>query len=163
GAWGIFTLTNIFVFQPYDYDNTKFLVFAHFITCLVIVTLCFSWWKKNAAGKILVTACVLLLIITGSLSTLRETYISWQLASNSDMEIAEVIKQHTSPDSVFLTADSHNHPVSMLAGRSIVMGYRGWLWTHGINYTNTESDVMSMFAGTQGTVALLREYHISYV
>jgi len=51
----------------------------------------------------------------------------------------------------------------MLAGRKVLLGYRGWLWTHGINYQQVEKDVQSMFAGETNTIDLLKKYNIDYV
>ena len=43
------------------------------------------------------------------------------------------------------------------------MGYRGWLWTHGIDYGHREQDVMEMFQGSERTPNLLRQYRVDYV
>lgn len=62
-----------------------------------------------------------------------------------------------------LTSDSHTHWVSTLAGRQILLGYKGWIWTYGINYGGTNDDIMKMFAGGSQTDELLKKYKISYV
>lgn len=160
----LFGLINIFVFQPYDYDNTKFLVYGHYILSLLAIYLMVKlksrWGNKS---WLMIVPVVILMTITGFLSTLRETYLSWRIADNNDLALAQFIKEKTSSSSIFLTSDSHNHPVTMLAGRSILMGYRGWLWTHGINYNLTERDVLNMFTGLPITTELLRQYKVSYV
>lgn len=158
-----FILTNLVVFQPYDYDNTKFMVYIHFVFCLLIAYIFSKILRRRLIALFVLPPLFLLLIAAGSLSTIRETYLSWQIASESDMQIAQVIEQKTSPYAIFLTSDNHNHPVTMLAGRSILMGYRGWLWTHGISYTATERDIMSMFRGDEQTPTLLAKYNVSYV
>ncbi len=159
----LFLLTNIIVFQPHDYDNMKLMIYSHFAIMLIATILLSQLWKKRILGKLLVAVLFVGLTITGALSVFRESYTSWRIADNNDIAIATQIKEKTSPYAIFLTADSHNHPVTMLAGRSIVMGYRGWLWTHGIDYSQTEMDVTSMFAGSSLTPALLKRYHVSYV
>ena len=73
---------------------------------------------------------------------------------------AETIKARTTKESIFLTKDNHNHWVVDLAGRKIVMGFRGWLWSWGINYGQRERDVNAMFAGD---ASLFPKYHINYV
>ena len=83
--------------------------------------------------------------------------------SLEDIAVAQFVKHQTSRDALFLTSDKHNNPVSCLAGRTIVMGYRGWLWTHGIDYGVREQDVMEMFRGSERTINLLRQYRVDYV
>ena len=93
----------------------------------------------------------------------RESYTSWQLFSNEGIELAKFVDTNTSKDAIFLTSDAHNNPIPCLAGRQIVMGYRGWLWTWGVDYKKTESDVINIFAGNSNAVNLIHQYNIKYV
>ena len=43
------------------------------------------------------------------------------------------------------------------------MGYRGWLWTYGIDYGSREKDVRTMFYGGKDTKNLLKQYRVDYV
>lgn len=159
----LFVITNIVIFQPHDYDNMKLMIYSHFVFTVVSTIALIALWKKNVFAKALTLFLCVSLTITGVLSVIRESYTSWRIATNGDIQIASHIKEKTNPYGIFLTADSHNHPVTMLAGRSTIMGYRGWLWTHGIDYKQTERDVVAMFAGTQETPVLLKKYQVSYV
>jgi hypothetical protein len=67
------------------------------------------------------------------------------------------------PDALVLTSDQHNHVVPMLTGRAIVMGFRGWLWTHGIDYRRLERDVVRMYGGTPRGDFLLRRHHVTHI
>ncbi len=40
------------------------------------------------------------------------------------------------------------------------MGYRGWLWTYGINYGPREKDISSMYSGGKNSKDLLKKYNI---
>jgi uncharacterized membrane protein len=51
----------------------------------------------------------------------------------------------------------------MLTGRRIVMGYRGWLWTHGIDYRTLERAVAAMYAGDPGSEALFARYGVTHI
>ena len=42
------------------------------------------------------------------------------------------------------------------------MGFRGWLWTHGLNYQQRELDVKKMLSG-EGNETLFEKYNISHV
>jgi uncharacterized membrane protein len=83
--------------------------------------------------------------------------------SAEELGLAEWVKANTSPNSIFLTSDSHTHPVSSLTGRQIVMGYRGWLWSYGINYSVREKQVSDIFLGRPDTAAILNSLHVNYV
>lgn len=159
----LFLITNVVIFQPHDYDNMKLMIYSHLAITLVMVFMLIEIWRKSFVGKLLALAIVISLSLTGILSVWRESYTSWQIANNEDLKIGQYVKSHTSPEAIFLTSDSHRHPVTMLAGRSIVMGYRGWLWTHGIDYSATSDDVFAMFSGAANTRLLLDKYKVSYV
>jgi uncharacterized membrane protein len=62
-----------------------------------------------------------------------------------------------------LTTDQHNHVVPMLTGRAVVMGYRGWLWTHGIDYHRLERDVARMFVPDVDAPQLFARYGVTHV
>ena len=83
--------------------------------------------------------------------------------SSEDVSLAQFVREHTSKDAIFLTSDKHNNPIPCLAGRRIIMGYRGWLWTHGIDYRTRERDVFEMYQGSDRASALLNQYGVDYV
>ena len=51
------------------------------------------------------------------------------------------VRERTPAHTIFVTGDRPNNPVAGLAGRSVVMSYRGWLWTYGIDYSRREQDL----------------------
>ena len=98
---------------------------------------------------------------SGALTLLRELDKHDKIASTSDLEIARELRHLLPLDARVLTSDQHNHVVPMLTGRNIVMGYRGWLWTHGIDYRQLERDVTEMFTGAAD--ARLRDYGVTHI
>ena len=42
------------------------------------------------------------------------------------------------------------------------MGYRGWLWSHGFNYSQREADVWLMYSGGPHSLELLQNYNVTY-
>lgn len=157
----LFIICNLVIFQPYDYDNIKFLYLSYWGVMLMVSVLLTCWWQHKQ--YFLVIFLVILMTLAGTLAILRETQTSWMIASSEEVEVAQQINAKTDPTSIFLTSDAHNHLVPMLAGRSVVLGYRGWLWTHGIDYSQTEADVAQMFAGGEEAKLLLNQYHVDYV
>lgn len=163
----IFVLLNLFLFQPFAWDNTKFLVWASLgISGCAGYAL---WVFMKAKGKVFFPLAMLLFffaIFSGGLDALYaldKSKHSWTMYSNDDLSMVEFVRQRTDPNEVFLTSDSHNNPIINLTGRKILMGFRGWLWTYGMNYGPVERDVMAIYYANKDIDELLKKYNISYV
>jgi len=103
------------------------------------------------------------LIATGLLSIIREFQQANIFVTSEDLVFAQKVRANVPTNSLLLTSDQHNHPVSILTGRPIVMGYRGWLWTYGIDYREVERDIATIYAGGQEARPLLEKYGISHI
>lgn len=156
----IFILCNIFVFQPNQWDNMKFFLLGYSLTCILTAAVLTHYWKSNML-KVAITLLLTSTAASGILSILFISQNSYNLSTHQDLQVAEAIKD-TPADSIFLTSDIHNHPVTMLAGRAVVRGYRGWLWTHGIDYTAADADIENIYRGVTAT-DLLKKYSVDYV
>jgi hypothetical protein len=99
----------------------------------------------------------------GALSLAREATLRWPLVEGDEVALGMALRRVTAPGARFLTADRHTHPVPVVAGRRVVLGYRGWLWTYGLDSDRVLEDVRSMYAGGAGVPALLRRYAVDYV
>lgn len=159
----LFAAGNLYQFQPHDWDNMKFFVYAHMAIAVVLAGglarwLAGGWWRRTTAAVALVA-----MTSTGALTLVRELDLHDQLASANDVKLAKAVRRHVPADAVVLTSDQHSHVVSMLAGRKVVMGYRGWLWTHGIDDRRLHDHVRRMFDGGDDALALLRHHHVTHV
>jgi hypothetical protein len=161
---GLFVFTNVIVFQPHDFDNLKLMFWWFLMSCVLTGAMLDEFDHRSFPfGLTLSLILIATMIATGTLSVWRELHLSWQMFSSEDITLAQFVKDHTSRDAIFLTSDKHNNPVPCLAGRRILMGYRGWLWTHGIDYRHREHDVVEMFQGSEHAVDLLQQNHVDYV
>ncbi|MHC1635313.1 MAG: hypothetical protein ACXQTS_01640 [Candidatus Methanospirareceae archaeon] len=87
----------------------------------------------------------------------------YKIWSAADIEVARWIRANTEGDSVFLTANTHNHPIPALSGRQVVIGFEGWLWSHGLSWdeiVKVKEDMRRMYSGNY---TLLKEYGVDYV
>ena len=160
---GVFILANLFLFQPHDYDNMKLMLWPFLISTILFGLFIDYLFKKFCYWAIFITIPIIIsLILVGSLSVYREYYLSWKMFSLEDIALADFVKNNTPTDSLFLTTDQHNHPIPTLAGRQVLMGFRGWLWTHGVNYQKRESDVFKMFSGGPNAKELILNYGVNY-
>ncbi len=177
GALIIFAACNLVVFQSWNWDNTKMLVYWYLVIALLIGALAAHWWRRvwPRVASIVLVAPVLL---TGTLVVLR--LLPWTppqdsitgpytIANTQELQLASTIDAVTPKGSVFLTFGRPNDPVLAAAGRIGVMGYGGWLWSYGITFDTRYNDVQTMYTGCAAGQAacpvfsLLHRYGISYV
>ena len=122
-----------------------------------------SWNWKRILSTGLISVILIFSTVAGVVSVYRESYTSWQLFSNEGIALAKFVVVNTPKDAIFLTSDEHNNPIPCLTGRQIIMGYRGWLWTWGVDYKKRESDVVNIFSGSSSAINLINKYNIQYV
>ncbi|MEM2172844.1 MAG: hypothetical protein QXS66_06320 [Thermoproteota archaeon] len=177
----LFFLGNFIRFQPWDWDNYK--IFLHWYILIVIIAsygmieitkflleslkMALKVHKlkclKAVFGLIILAIILFFSTATGFLShikVLQENYLMW---SKADVIFAQWIREKTPPESIFLTSTEFNHPVVTLAGRQIVLGYEGWLWSHGIDENQIQKvkqDVVKMF---NGSYALIKKYDVDFI
>jgi hypothetical protein len=177
GALVIFAACNLVVFQSWNWDNTKLLVYWYLVIGLLIGSLAAHWWRR-AWPRVAAIVLVAPVLLTGALVVLR--LLPWTppasaitgpytIANTQELQLASTIDRVTPRDAVVLTFGRPNDPVLAVAGRIGVMGYGGWLWSYGISFETRYNDVQTMYNGcaagqaTCPVFSLLRTYGISYV
>jgi hypothetical protein len=73
-------------------------------------------------------------IASGSLATLaasRQPFQLWK-ATESASALANLVKQSSSPESVWVTDSARTNPVVVLGGRQTLVGHKGWLNSPGM-------------------------------
>jgi hypothetical protein len=178
----LFLLGNFIRFQPWDWDNYKIFLHWHIITVIIgaygIIEIAkfssqflksdikLSIFKSRLTavfGFISLAAILFFSTASGFLSharTLQEKYLIWPEA---DIAFASWVRENTPPESVFLTSTYFLNPIVTLAGRQIILGYEGWLWSHGINWNliqEVKNDVIEMFCGNY---TLMKKYGVDYI
>jgi hypothetical protein len=87
-----------------------------------------------------------------------------QFTDAGGLEVADWVRGHTSPTAVFAVADEHNSPIPTLAGRRVLIGFPGWLWTYGLpDYVAKGADLKRILAGDPSAPDLVRKYGVGYV
>jgi hypothetical protein len=162
-ALGLFAAANLYRFQPYDWDNMKFLVYAYMMLAIAIAGGLARALAAGGAPRVAAALATVALTATGAIAILREADLHEQLASADDVALAAELDRALPPGARVLTTDAHNHVVPMLAGRAVVMGYRGWLWTHGIDYRGLERDVARMFVLEADAPPLFARHGVTHV
>ncbi|HDS45514.1 MAG TPA: hypothetical protein ENN68_05410 [Methanomicrobia archaeon] len=164
----LFVLANLVKFQPWYFDNYKLLIHWLAVTC-ALAPLAFLWVRERTGGRVkMVVVVVLAAVLFGSTifglvthaSMLEQRYVVW---SGEEIVMTDWLRENTPADAIFLTGTGHNHPIPSLTGRARVMGYEGWLWSHGIPWTSVNQRRADMKAMYEGNYSLLQDYGVDYV
>lgn len=156
-------LANLVAFQPFAYDNIKLLIFADMALVLLIVQRLAGWWPRGPATRIAIVALAILLSASGILSIARELRLQSLIVSWEGVAFAETVRAQSQPRDIFLTGSELTHPVPVLTGRPLVLGYTGWLGQHGVPLGTRPDDVRAMYAGGENAAALLKKYQVRHV
>lgn len=159
----LFLILNLMLFQPYAWDNIKFLLWGGLFLTLAASLVFVELWKHTIITRVAGILLFLTLTASAGLSLERELTYQPMLFDENAKQLGEIVRTQTPKDAIFLTPRIHNNFANNLAGRKILMGYPGALWVHGIDYSQRESDVLAMYAGTEKSDALLKQYGVDYV
>ena len=167
--WLWFLIPNLFVFQPWEWDNTKFFVFWALFGSILVAALLVRIGGAGVAGRVLAASCVMFLVLAGGIDLYRASNYTissqnLQFTDAGGVRLAAWVRANTDPHATFLVAHEFNQPVSALAGRRVVLGYPGWLFSYGISdYATKTPAVDRMLRGDPQTPVLVRRYHVDYV
>ena len=157
--WLILAAANLWLFQPWEWDNTKFFVHWYLIACVL------AGGTLAKMPKIITIILLTITIWAGGLDVLRLTqypYRKIRFWTNEQLQLADWVKQNTAPGDNFLTADNHDHWLPTLTGRKTLLGFRGWLWTYGINYRRQEQATQTIFQGLPAAREKIKEFSLDY-
>ena len=160
----LFLVSNAAKLAPWEWDNIKVLIYW-FVGSLPLVALALAWgWRKDAWLKTIAAVCFVVLTASGALDVWRVVsgQINYKVFDKDAVEIAEQVKRRTPHGSLFLNAPTYNTAV-VLTGRQSLMRYPGHLGSHGIDYSERESDVKRIYQGAPDASSLMEKYAIDYV
>ena len=162
----VFLVANLIKFQPWDWDNSKLLVFWYLASAVAVGAVLVRLARAHLVGGIVAAAIWLSLVFSGVLSLMQSlppqgpAYVWF---SAEEVRLAAEVRRQTPAKAVFVTGEEPNNPIADLAGRSVLMSYPGWLWSYGIDYAQREADIARIYRGGPGTIELLRRYHADYI
>lgn len=166
GAFVIFALAEFVIFQPNEYDNNK-LFYVWWALCAVpaaeYAVDIFDRMKGIRSRYALAGMLAMCCFATGALSLARECIGDYQMFSRSDVQLAEWVEENTDQDDTFICWTQHINPVSALAGRDIVCGPDLWLYYHGYNLTERQSDIRAFYRDPANHTQVLEKYSVDYI
>ncbi len=160
----IFIVSNAVKLAPWEWDNIKVLIYWFVGSIPFIAYAVASAWNVGTPFKIIAGFAFVMLTLAGGLDV-------WRTASGQNkikvfdadaVKVAELIKQKTPPNALFLNAPTYNSAV-VLSGRRSFMRYSGHLLSHGIDYGDREDQVKRIYSGGGVADILLGKNEIEYV
>jgi hypothetical protein len=154
-AVGLFVIGNLIQFQPYRWDNHKVFLFALLLALPLVIEELMHWiyghthdhrWSVPVRW-----GSVILVLLSLTLTTFSEvaTYLQFRAsfpAYTSEARAAGNALDAALPRNAIIIGvmdTVHNHPAT-LTGRTLFMGYAGWIWTRGLAYTDRTSKISSL-------------------
>lgn len=127
-ACGIFLFACLVGTTPWDWDNIKLLVWGYFIVLPFLWSEVISPWPE----LVRIAVCIALffsgfITLFGGMGAGQPGYA---FAERFDVAGVQSALRDVPIDRRFVAAPAHNHPV-LLAGRKVVMGHEGHVWTQG--------------------------------
>jgi len=167
GLMPLFVIVNVLVFQPWDRDNNKLLVYWFLAVTILVAALVVRTWRRHrsATVRFLLAAAVATLIA----GPILENVAQWEgqgrylVLSAEQIALDGEIRDKTDAHALFLTSAGHHDPVMMLTGRRLFMGYWGQLWVSGIPYEQRQAEVRDLLQFKAGTEMRLLQETIDYV
>jgi hypothetical protein len=158
----ILAVTQVYAFQPFEYDNLKLINYVYLMASLFAGFLAVQAYRSSRWNLAMLLPIGLIVAIPGILSVTHEFQMRWQFADNSDVALAGWVRANTTPNAVFIGADRPGQPVATLGGRSVVLGYRGWLYSYNLPYGDR---VAAVTAALQGRIddPMVRKFHPDYL
>lgn len=156
----LFLLTYFVKTAPWEWDNTKILVWAYFLV------LPFLWTELIKRWPLLlrVAACLVLfgsgfVSLIGGLKAGKDGY---GFAARDEVDAVAVPLRKLPLTARFASHPTYNHPV-LLQGRNAVMGYPGHLWTQGFDYSAIEPKLTALLNGAPNWRDLAQQLHADYL
>jgi len=159
-----FIVLNLIKVAPWVWDNIKVLFLWYVASTPLVAWLLAQWWQQRSLIRWLAPAVLATLLLAGALDVLRvvSEASEYQEFDTEGIAAARLISAQTAPRAVVLHAPTYNSPV-FLTGRRSLLGYPGWMWSRGLDYSKRSADIERIYSGAPEAEALLRKYNVDYV
>eukprot|EP00002_Diphylleia_rotans_P001638 TRINITY_DN10916_c0_g1_i3.p1 TRINITY_DN10916_c0_g1~~TRINITY_DN10916_c0_g1_i3.p1 ORF type:complete len:614 (+),score=105.71 TRINITY_DN10916_c0_g1_i3:85-1926(+) len=133
----LFFVASLFKFQPVHVDNMKILYVAFIGFAVSISYGLVALLRQQPKNQVVAFLAFASMTIPGLFSFLNAASDPVVLLTQPEMNAASWVMKNTNYDSLFMLASPpprHKNPVTMWAGRNVVMGHKPWIFQRGLPY-----------------------------
>lgn len=165
----LFITCHIFSFQTWEWDNTKIFTYAYLFILIPITQFLVELWsnrRHKVIYKLSALTLAILLGVSGTMDVVRLSQIdnhTYQIISTSDQKDVAQFRQIAPSGSIVLTNQNGDNPYALLGNTQALMSYQGWLWSYGIDFEKTQSDIGNILGGASNSIQLINYYQISFI
>ena len=158
-----FIIPNLVKLAPWVWDNIKVLFVWYMASAPLVAWLLAKWWEQKSAWRWLAPVVLATMLLAGGLDVLRvlSGVTEYREFDPPGIAIAKAISSTAAPGAVVLHAPTYNSPV-FLTGRRSLLGYPGWMWSRGLDYSQRSAEIERIYSGEPNADALLRGYGVEY-
>ena len=159
-----FVVLNLIKVAPWVWDNIKVLFMWYLASVPLVAWLLARWWQQRSLIRWVAPVVLAALILAGALDVLRvvSEASEYREFDAQGIAVAKLISAQTAPRALVLHAPTYNSPV-FLTGRRSLLGYPGWMWSRGLDYSERSADIQRIYSGAPEAETLLRKYNVDYV
>jgi hypothetical protein len=159
-----FIVPNLIKVAPWIWDNIKVLFVWYVASAPLVAWLLARWWQQRSFFRWFAPLALATLLFAGGLDVLRviSEASEYQEFDAHGIAAAGVISSQARPRELVLHAPTFNSPV-FLTGRRSLLGYPGWMWSRGLDFSQRSADIQRIYSGAPDADALLRQYGVDYV
>jgi hypothetical protein len=158
-----FIIPNLIKLAPWIWDNIKVLFLWYVVSAPLVALWLAKLWGQKSLWRWLAPVALASMLLAGGLDVLRvvSAVTEYQEFDPQGMAVARAISAQAAPDAVVLHTPTYNSPV-FLTGRRSLLGYPGWMWSRGLDYSQRNADIQRIYSGGPDAAILLRRYGIDY-
>jgi hypothetical protein len=159
-----FLIPNLVKVAPWIWDNIKVLFLWYVASAPLVAWLLARWWQQRSFVRWFAPLALATLLLAGALDVLRvvSEASEYREFDAQGIAVASLISAQTAPRALVLHAPTYNSPV-FLTGRRSLLGYPGWMWSRGLDYSERSADIQRIYLGVPEADALLQKYNVDYV
>ena len=159
-----FLVPNLIKLAPWVWDNIKVLYAWYIASTPLVALLLAKWWTQKSGWRWLAPVVLATLLLAGGLDVLRviTAATEFQEFDADGIALAQTISRQAAPEALVLHAPTYNSPV-FLTGRRSLLGYPGWMWSRGLDYSLRQAEIQRIYSAGPGADALLHRDKIDYV
>lgn len=155
----VFLLCFSVSFAPWEWDNTKLLIWAWLACAPAIWSIVLQPLPTTPRAAI-----CFVLFFSGAVSLVGglDGRHGYKLALRSELSAAAQELRNVPPHDRIAVEPTYNNP-AMLLGRPVMCGYEGHLWSHGLSYKNKWNDLPHILQRENGWELLARDYGVKWI